>query len=84
MEGMDINLADRTQVDIDVKYMFSIQDKMFKPNEVVVYAKKHCTDCDGEIETWCKVITVDETGNARKYIKDLYPTPSGWFKVYMH
>ena len=61
--------------DNDVIFDF-ICDKMYKKNEAVVYAAKHIV----ENEYFYKLITIDDTGTARKYVKDCLPA-SRWLQI---
>ena len=61
--------------DNDVIFDF-ICDKMYKKDEVIVYAAKHSTEND----YFYKLITVDDEGTVRKYLKDCLPA-SRWMQI---
>lgn len=61
--------------DNDVIFDF-ICDKMYKKNEVIVYAAKQNVEDD----FFYKIITIDDTGAVRKYLKDCLPA-SRWMQI---
>lgn len=61
--------------DNDIIFDF-ICEKMYKRNEIIIYAKKHIT----EYGCYYKLLTVDDNGSIRKYMKECIPC-SRWMHI---